>query len=412
MPKNAGNLVEEEVFCSGRVQYFDQPVGIIVADSFDLAEKASDMIKITYKPPQTKPYLNIRDVLKVNDKSRIKHETAVLPKTKGNDVKHTIKGEMYIDKQYHMHMEVQCCNIIPTEDGLDIYASTQWMDMVQMGVAAFLDIPASRINILIRRLGGGFGGKIARNGLVTVAASLAAFKLNKPVKMWLTLQKNMTVIGKRFPLYVNYEVGTNDTGVIQYLDANLYSDFGIGGNETIEKEIIDIFPNIYNSDTWNYSTFTVSTDTHANCWTRGPGKTEGCAAIEHIFDDISYSLGLDPLEVRLANTNVNRPLGKKYLLDLQEWSDITKRKNDIEAFNKLNRWKKRGLSVLPLAWPLGVAANYSVLVSIFHGDGSVAVIHGGVEIGQGINTKVIFYFTAGQLLKSKFVGLSGSCLQI
>lgn len=122
-----------------------------------------------------------------------------------------------------------------------------------------------------RRLGGAFGAKITRNGIVTAAASVAAYKLRKPVKMWMSLPKNMTAIGKRIPFYIKYEVGVNDSGVIQYLDADLYSDHGFGGNDPIDPNIIEMFPNVYNSDTWNYSTYVVKTDTPGNCYTRAPG---------------------------------------------------------------------------------------------------------------------------------------------
>lgn len=53
---------------------------------------------------------------------------------------------------------------------------------------------------------------------------------------------------------------------------------------------------------------------------------------------------------------------------------------------------KQGLAIVPLKWVLEVGANYTVLVSVFHGDGSVAISHGGIEMGQGINTKVCHQF--------------------
>lgn len=66
--------VPEELFCSGTVQYFYQPVGLILAVSEEIAEKAAASVKITYNAGP-RPYLTIRDILSCNAKERIFHET-------------------------------------------------------------------------------------------------------------------------------------------------------------------------------------------------------------------------------------------------------------------------------------------------------------------------------------------------
>lgn len=62
----------------------------------------------------------------------------------GNDVKHVVKGTFDISWQYHYTMETQCCVVIPTEDGLDMYPSTQTMTSAQVGAAKALKIPANK----------------------------------------------------------------------------------------------------------------------------------------------------------------------------------------------------------------------------------------------------------------------------
>jgi xanthine dehydrogenase/oxidase len=49
---------------------------------------------------------------------------------------------------------------------------------------------------------------------------------------------------------------------------------------------------------------------------------------------------------------------------------------------------KKGIALVPLKYALSYTGNFSALVSIYAVDGTVAVAHGGIECGQGINTKV------------------------
>lgn len=58
-----------------------------------------------------------------------------------------------------------------------------------------------------------------------------------------------------------------------------------------------------------------------------------------------------------------------------------------------HRWKKRGLSIVPLWYGLSYPSSfrYGILVAIYEHDGTVAVSHGGIEMGQGINTKVSIF---------------------
>ena len=74
-----------------------------------------------------------------------------------------------------------------------------------------------------------------------------------------------------------------------------------------------------------------------------------------------------------------------------------------------HRWRKRGLGIVPIKYNIQWRImNYSVLVSVFNGDGTVAVSHAGIEMGQGINTKVFccpFVVSVEPLLKFCFTGL-------
>lgn len=107
------------------------------------------------------------------------------------------------------------------------------------------------------------------------------------------------------------------------------------------------------------------------------------------MEEISYVLNRDSIEVRRVNLNPQYPEIPEMLTELVEEAEYNKRKRLVEEFNSKNRWKKRGLRTAIMSWPVAVVAGYQVFLTVLHGDGTVIVNHGGVELGQGVNTKVI-----------------------
>lgn len=116
---------------------------------------------------------------------------------------------------------------------------------------------------------------------------------------------------------------------------------------------------------------------------------EGYAFTEMIMEEISYVLKRDPIEIRRANLNPQYPEVPEMLTQLIKEAEYNKRKRLVEEFNSKNRWKKRGLRTAIMSWPVVVVGGYQVFLTVLHSDGTVIINHGGVEMGQGINTKVI-----------------------
>ncbi|KAK9885680.1 hypothetical protein WA026_012444 [Henosepilachna vigintioctopunctata] len=386
-PASYGGDIVEKIFCDKVVQYYHQPVGLFVATNKDVLYEAVDLVKIKYSKPKDPPLLKIRDIVKAKATEKIFKDQELKPKKIGDNTKHTISGRMDLGGQYHFHMETQCCVTIPTEDGLDMYPSSQWMDLLQCAVAEMLNINQSKIRITVRRCGGGFGAKLSRNSLISCATALAAWILKKPVRMSLTLKENMEICGKRFPFAADYKVQVDDDGVIQQLSSQLYSDHANAGNERGNSNffLFDMLESMYNTDPFDIVFYRTSSDAPGNTFMRAPGSLEAMTLLENIMDHISYELKLDPIQVRINNIREKKVLD--YLDDLKEWANIEERKQQIIAFNKESRWRKKGLSVIPMTFRFINAGPYSVTISVFHLDGSVSISHGGTEIGQGVNTK-------------------------
>ncbi|KAB0801417.1 hypothetical protein PPYR_05771 [Photinus pyralis] len=389
-PKEASFMfvTDEEIFCSGHVEYYHQPIGMIVANSQYIAEKAAELVNVTYKRSSEKPLLTIRDILSNNRSDRIKLDDELKATRLGEDVKHVIKGRFDASTQYHYTMETQCCVAVPEDDELTLFPSAQSVTMPQVTAAVTLNIPANKINVIVRRLGGGYGAKISRNSIVSCAAAIAAYKLKKPIKLSLPLTTNMNIIGKRLPCSMDYDMGVDDTGTIQYLNASLYSDLGYAGNESLGNALLNMVTGNFEHDTWNMKIFSTKTDTPQATFCRAPGTTEALATSVSLMNHIAVSLNIDPVTVYQNNFDKQQPNLSKYLNDLMEWANVESRRKDIMNFNLKNRWVKKGIAVVPMGYFQILFGNWNVYLSVYQSDGTVAITHGGIEMGQGINTKV------------------------
>jgi xanthine dehydrogenase/oxidase len=109
---------------------------------------------------------------------------------------------------------------------------------------------------------------------------------------------------------------------------------------------------------------------------------------EHVMEHIARIVGRDPVDVRMENLEEDSEF-KKLLPEFITSVEYRERKAAINKFNEENRWVKRGIAVTPMKYFLGYFCSMHGTVSIYHGDGTVAISTNGVEMGQGLNTKMI-----------------------
>lgn len=180
----------------------------------------------------------------------------------------------------------------------------------------------------------------------------------------------MELIGKRCPWYAEYEVGFDSSGKLLGIKINYYVDVGCSPNDNDIVAYFDFYDNVYNCENWHLVPYTVKTNTAANTWTRSPGTFPCLSVIEHIVEHVAKHLNIDPFQVRMLNMYKKgqvTPRGHSldnFIVDeivkkLLTTSDYNKRLNDVKLFNIKNRWKKRGISLVPLKW-----VNYSMIISL------------------------------------------------
>eukprot|EP01125_Pyxidicula_operculata_P021742 TRINITY_DN8602_c0_g1_i1.p1 TRINITY_DN8602_c0_g1~~TRINITY_DN8602_c0_g1_i1.p1 ORF type:complete len:1453 (+),score=397.51 TRINITY_DN8602_c0_g1_i1:448-4359(+) len=391
------------LFAQGSVSYDGQAIGFLLAKDQATAYKAVHAVTVNYANART-PIISIQDAIKNNSF----FPNQVPPVQLGNidnglkESDHIIKNTVNIGSQYHFHMETQTCTTIPQEDNqFKLYSATQDTTTAQQTISSILNIPQNKINIEVKRCGGGYGGKLSNSLVISGATAVAANKYNVPVRAVMELETNMRMLGKRPEYYVEYTVGFSNSGILKALEVKIYCNGGITGNETMATlmVLLNTLDSSYSVPNFYASGVVCKTNTPANTSVRGPGWIPGIFIIEHIMENVAIYLNqpadvikrqnfftkgqVTPNGTRLVNWNLDNIWDQ-----LKTSSNYDQRYQEIQQYNAQNKWTKRGISIVPCRFGAFWATDMqSTLISIY-GDGSVVVSHSGVEIGQGINVKV------------------------
>ncbi|KAF6205375.1 hypothetical protein GE061_019546 [Apolygus lucorum] len=386
---NEFNREDEELFCSGRVIYAGQPVGMIVATTQTAANMAARLVTIKYGS-SSKPVLTVEDAIRSGDKMRVRLQNTWGPVKTGSDVALIAKGTHRMEAQYHYTMELQGSLVVPKDDGgFKIYSSTQWIRHSQSAAARALGLPMSSIEVEVKRCGGAFGSRITKCAIVSTACAVAAYKLQRPVRMVVDMETNFKVMSHRYPNLANYEVAVNKFGKIQYLNVDFYENYGCSINDDLTPLIQDSIRNCYDWSSFRMRFYVVITDLPSTTWMRAPGTLEGISLIEQVMEHIAQVTALSPMDVRTINlSNEDRAAILEITGTVRQTADYDKRIAFVNSVNQNNRWKKRGISLIPMKFSVPYFPNFYAMVSVYADDGTVAVTTGGIEVGQGINTKV------------------------
>ncbi|XP_030848262.1 xanthine dehydrogenase/oxidase isoform X2 [Strongylocentrotus purpuratus] len=410
VPGTNGQILnpKEEVIFSTLVEAVGQPVGGIVAKDRQTALKAAKLVKVHYEDIQP-ALMTIQHAITHN--SYLEPEPRVLTRgdadTALREAPRSLEGEFSIGGQDHFYMEPRACIAKPLErDGMELTLTTQAPNNVQMDVAHCLGIDANKVVCKLKRLGGAFGGKDTRHQFAMITA-VAAYKVRKPVRLCLSRSDDTIMRGFRSPFLAKYRVGFDDQGRIQALDVTLYCDSGWSTDLSpfILGRAMLHFDSAYSLQHSRITGYLCKTNNPSNTSMRGFGLPQGMATMEHILSQVGLACGIPQrqvLEINLKSdgeamyegqTPLNMVVIRKCWQTCLEQSRYEERLQEIERFNESNRWKKQGIAITPMIYGTGfydwTPMNQGAALVHIYTDGSVLVHHGGVEMGQGLHTKII-----------------------
>ncbi len=392
------------------VSYQGQCLFAVVADTREAARAAVRLTNLEYS--ENSPILSIDEAIQA--KSFLSEPYRMARGDAGRAIDraaHTLKGQMEIGGQDHFYLEGQIAVATPGEnDEIHVLSSTQHPSEVQKVVAENLALPLNTVTVEVRRMGGGFGGKETQGNLIAVAVAMAARVTGRPAKLRLDRDDDMVLTGKRHPFRVAYEVGFDDSGRIEGVKFEQWSNCGWSTDlsHAIADRAMFHADNAYYYPDAEIISHRCKTNMVSMTAFRGFGGPQGVLGAERMMEHIAHHLDLDPLVVRQRNfyepadgpgervvtpyhMTVEDSVTEKIVAELVQTSDYETRRKEIVAWNAENALIKRGIALTPVKFGISFTTTFlnqaGALVLIYQ-DGSIALNHGGTEMGQGLFQKV------------------------
>ena len=317
-----------------------------------------------------------------------------------------IEGSCDIGGQEHVYLETQRARAIPLEDNvIRIHASTQSPYASQRAAAKILGVRHHKIEVDVKRIGGGFGGKEDQATPISCMAALGAWHTGKPVELVLNRSEDMRMTGKRHPYLSDFKIGTTKDGKIIAFEVNHYQNSGAAADlstPVLERTLYHS-TNIYYIPNARISGACCRTNLPPNTAFRGFGGPQGMFVIECALEKIAEALNKPKVEIQQKNLLKKGdpfPFGQRYQNNhaRQAWKhtlnsyNIEGIQNRIDKFNSEHFDTKKGCAVMPVCFGISFSTTFmnqaSALVHVYT-DGSVSVTTGGIEMGQGLSTNIV-----------------------
>ncbi len=400
---------DEPLLAETKVEFHQQPIFAVIAETRDIARRAARKAKIEYR--DLAHWSDIDGALEnggalVTSPMTLSRGEA---KSEMENAARRLKGQMRIGGQEHFYLEGQIAMAIPGEDDeVAVWSSTQHPSEIQHIVGHVLNIPSNAVTVNVRRMGGGFGGKETQGNQFAALAAIAAKKLKRAIKFRPDRDEDMAATGKRHDFLVDYELGFDDDGRIHAVDATYAARCGFSSD--LSGPVTDralfhadssyFYPHVH------LTSKPLKTHTVSNTAFRGFGGPQGMLGAERFIEEIAYAVGKDPLDIRKLNfygqpgsgrtltpyhQEVEDSILERIVGELEESADYQARRREIIEFNRDSRYIKKGIALTPvkfgISFTLTAFNQAGALVHVYQ-DGSIHLNHGGTEMGQGLYTKV------------------------
>jgi xanthine dehydrogenase YagR molybdenum-binding subunit len=286
-----------------RVRYNGEPIGLVVAETFEQATHAASLVRAQYESHP--PLIDMQAALaSAYPYPANINGTSPSATHRGNFAAGLAEADAQIDVTFtapiETHNSMEPHNTIAQWDGdqLTLYDSTQFVYGVKRFAAKIFELPEANVRVISHFTGGAFGSKGSAWSHVILAA-MAARALNRPVKVVLSRKQMFGLVGAR-PHTVQYlALGAKKDGTLTAMRHR-----SISSTSTLEEwvEPVTLATRLmYSCPNQETAHEIVRLDIGTPTFNRGPGESSGVFALESGMDELAVKLGMDPIELRLRN---------------------------------------------------------------------------------------------------------------
>jgi xanthine dehydrogenase large subunit len=400
-----GGIVPDEVlFAEHGVDFCGMPIAFVVAETEDAARAAVKKIIVEIEPL---PVITDPREAQAKDQLIVPPRTFLLGDVANawEQCEYIFEGVAETNGQEHLYIETQGAYAIPQENGgIKIYSSTQSPRATQQASCKVTGLAMHQIEVDVSRLGGGFGGKEDQANAWAAMCALATRILKQPVKYSLHRMEDMVMTGKRHAYSSDFKIGlSKDLKIIAY-EATFFQNAGAAADlspAVLERTLFHC-TNSYFIPNVKAKAYSCRTHLPPNTAFRGFGGPQGMFVIEAAIAKAAENLGVDASVIQkknLLHTGNEFPYGQLAVSEAGKcWEKtealygIDATKKEVKLFNANNKLYKKGIALMPICFGISFTNTMMnqarALVHVFN-DGSVSVTTGAIEMGQGVNTKIL-----------------------
>lgn len=283
------------------IQFNQQPIALVVADTFEKARYGATLVKVTYaeSPHSTDLEGNRAEAYKPK-----KYKSQPPPEARGDADTAFAGAAVKLEQEYshpaehHNPIEMHASTAIWEEDGtLTVYDKTQSVKNSQQYIHQIFGLSEKEVRVISPFVGGAFGSGL-RPQYQLFLTVMAALDLKRPVRVVLTRQQ-MFSFGHRPATIQHFKLGCSADGDLQAIKQAAFGE--TSKFEDYAENVVTWANTLYQSDNAAFEYKLIGLDVYTPLDMRAPGGSTGLYALESAMDELAAAAKIDPVELRLKN---------------------------------------------------------------------------------------------------------------